>query len=70
MANLPNDVEPIKISYTYPDGRVFYVEGEELKKLRNNMRRAAGTVAIRRSSFHGFDQIDWTVNYPAHGSRP
>ena len=70
MANLPNDTNPTEISYKYPDGRVFSVQGEELEKFLKNMERAAGAVHSHRSSFGKFDPIDWTVEYPAHDARP
>lgn len=70
MSHLPNDAKPIKISYTYPDGRVFFVEGEELGKLLKNMERAGGAVFSHRSSFGQFDPVDWTIDFPAHNARP
>jgi len=70
MANLPDNSEPIKISYEYPDGRVFSVQGKELEKLLKNMERASGAFHLHRSSFGTFDPVDWTVDCPAHNTQP
>ena len=68
MANLPDDLEPVKVSYTYADGRVFSVEGQELETFLTAIKNTA-MIAFTHELFE-CGTIDWTVEYPAHDGRP
>lgn len=54
---LPNDQEPVRVEYHYPNGDVFYIEGENLQAYRDNITSSSIHYVI-----HGqeFKELKWT----------